>query len=281
MFHCHRKVADQADMFDREHVFRDLRPYVCLSEPCQTPDHLYVRRNDWKMHMRREHWKTWHCPLGCDAEFDSAQIFQNHVKTAHEQNVPPERIHTLEGLSSRADVTKAQGQCPLCCDFQVGSEKQYEKHVGQHLQHLALFTLPDTGEEGDEDDDGDEDKEEEGLDNGDEDDEDDDEEDVEDIWLATDDSRSKGVEAATEAIAKIQEEAYKAKAAAEAEKAAKKVAQELKEKIQEETKAKLEESQKAELAPIRFKDALGRKFSFPFRLCATWKVLIMGILSYD
>ncbi|KAL2672479.1 hypothetical protein Neosp_013190 [[Neocosmospora] mangrovei] len=261
---------------DGKHVFRDLRPYVCLSEACQTPDHLYVRRNDWKMHMRREHWKTWHCPFGCNAEFDSAKGFQNHVKTTHEQNVPPEKIHTLEGLSSRADVTKPIGQCPLCYDFQVGSEKQYEKHVGQHLEHLALFTLPDTGEGGDEDDDGEEDKDEEGLDDEDEDDADEDEEEEEGEWFVMDDS---GLKAAGEqekaegvAIWKSVEEAYgKAKAAAEAEKAAKKAAQELKEKIQDETKAKLEESQKTELAPIRFKDAVGRKFSFPFRLCATWK----------
>jgi hypothetical protein len=25
-------------------------------------------------------------------------------------------------------------------------------------------------------------------------------------------------------------------------------------------------------APIKFKDAIGRKFSFPFHLCATWAV---------
>ena len=286
LFPSHTKVADQPNLFTRKHVFRDLRPYVCLSEACQTPDHLYVRRNDWKMHMRREHWKTWHCPFGCNAEFGSAKGFQNHVKTTHEENVPPERIHTLEGLSSRADVTKAKGQCSLCYDFQVGSEKQYEKHIGQHLEHLALFTLPDIGEEGDEDDDGEEDKEEGGLDDGDEDDEGDDEEDEEEDWLATVDSANKGADeqqnAEAEAIFKSEEEAYekasKAKAAAEAEKAAKKATQELKEKIQE---AKLKESQKAELAPIRFKDAVGRKFSFPFRLCATWKVCTGGILSHD
>ncbi|KAJ3459400.1 hypothetical protein MRS44_015473 [Fusarium solani] len=246
---CHMIASIDTRHAWKKHVFRDLRPYVCLSAACQTPDHLYMRRNDWKMHMKREHWKSWHCPFGYDAEFDSAKGFQNHIKTAHEQNVSLEKIHALEGLSSRADVAKAKGRCPLCYDFQVGSEKQYEKHVGQHLEHLALFTLPDTGEEGDEDDEGDEDKEDEGLDDGDEDDED--EEDEEEDWLATDDPGSKAAEEQLKAEAEAPDKRER-EALAEA-------------------MAKLEESEKAEQAPIRFKDALGRNFSFPFRLCATWQ----------
>ncbi|KAI8651414.1 C2H2-type domain-containing protein [Fusarium keratoplasticum] len=306
---CHMIVSIDTRHAWKKHVFRDLRPYVCLSEACQAPDHLYTRRNDWKMHMRREHWKTWYCPFGCDAEFDSAKGFHSHVKTAHEQNVSLEKIHALEGLSSRADIENAKGRCPLCYDFQIESKKQYEKHVGQHLEHLALFTLPDTGGEGDDDEDGNEDKEEERLDDGDEDDDDDEEEeDEEEDWLATDDPRTKVAdqqqkaateasdklnreaqesreihqaakkiivdgdkEALAEAVASFEEESKMAAAVAEAKGATEKAAQELKEKIQKETKAKPEESEKAEQAPIRFKDAVGRHFAFPFRLCATWQ----------
>ncbi|KAG5655819.1 hypothetical protein KAF25_008938 [Fusarium avenaceum] len=78
--------------------------------------------------------------------------------------------------------------------------------------------------------------------------------------------------AEAETLKKIEEENKKAAEAAAAEEAAKKAAAELKTKIEEETKLKLEESKKkAEQAPIRFKDAVGRKFSFPFHLCATWQ----------
>ncbi|KAG4264034.1 hypothetical protein FPRO06_03043 [Fusarium proliferatum] len=78
--------------------------------------------------------------------------------------------------------------------------------------------------------------------------------------------------AEAETLKKIEEENKKAAEAAAAEEAAKKAAAELKTKIEEETKVKLEESKKkAEQAPIRFKDAVGRKFSFPFHLCATWQ----------
>lgn len=54
---------------------------------------------------------------------------------------------------------------------------------------------------------------------------------------------------------------------------AKKAAEELEKakKAAEEEAAKLKPSD-APKAPIRFKDAVGRKFNFPFHLCKTWKV---------
>ncbi|KAJ3498249.1 hypothetical protein NLG97_g1278 [Lecanicillium saksenae] len=44
-----------------------------------------------------------------------------------------------------------------------------------------------------------------------------------------------------------------------------------KKKVEEETKATLEEKAKKDRGPcLHFKDALGRKYSFPYRLCTTW-----------
>src|SRR5690606_3657841 len=86
------------------------------------------------------------------------------------------------------------------------------------------------------------------------------------------------IKAENEARAKLQkekeEEAAAAAAAAAAAEAKKAEQEALKRKIQEETKQQLaaEEKKKAEKAPIRFKDAVGRKFSFPFHLCQTWNV---------
>jgi chemotaxis protein histidine kinase CheA len=85
------------------------------------------------------------------------------------------------------------------------------------------------------------------------------------------------LKAEAEALAKVEKEKAEAKAKAEAEEQAKKDAEALKVRIQEETKAKLAEEAAAAAAagkekpPIRFKDAVGRKFSFPFHLCATWQ----------
>ena len=115
-------------------------------------------------------------------------------------------------------------------------------------------------------------------------------------WVA---EREAEAAAKAAAIAKAEEEkkrkeeiadaSKKAKEAAEkkAEEAAKKAAEEAEKKLQEATK-KAEEQEKAkkaleeaiekakptpdsQKAPIRFKDAVGRKFSFPWSICKTWK----------
>lgn len=89
-----------------------------------------------------------------------------------------------------------------------------------------------------------------------------------------------------EAAQKAREEAEK-KAAAEAEETkkahekalaeAKAAADDLEKgkKAAEEEAAKLKPSD-APKAPIKFKDAVGRKFSFPWALCKTWKVSCLG-----
>lgn len=43
---------------------------------------------------------------------------------------------------SRDDLTKANGKCPLCREYDIVSSHQYRSHVGHHLEQLALFVLP-------------------------------------------------------------------------------------------------------------------------------------------
>jgi hypothetical protein len=43
---------------------------------------------------------------------------------------------------------------------------------------------------------------------------------------------------------------------------------------------KMWEANVLEKAPIRFKDAVGRKFSFPFHLCKTWSVCTSKVTHF-
>lgn len=97
--------------------------------------------------MTQEHWKTWHCSFGCDESFQSAKAFRLHISHSHGQRVDYSYLDTLESLSNMHDPAKSQGMCPLCFNFEIKSPKQYGVHVGEHLQHLALFTLPRIGNE--------------------------------------------------------------------------------------------------------------------------------------
>ncbi|KAF6827421.1 kinetoplast-associated protein kap [Colletotrichum plurivorum] len=75
-----------------------------------------------------------------------------------------------------------------------------------------------------------------------------------------------------EARDKLEKEAKDAADAAAAAEKAKKEAEDLKKKATEDAQAKFEADAKKvkDKAPIKFKDAVGRKFSFPFHICATW-----------
>jgi len=78
--------------------------------------------------------------------------------------------------------------------------------------------------------------------------------------------------AEVDARAKLEAERKKAEDDKAAEEEKKKADKAIKDQILAEAKANAEEAlKKQEKAPIKFKDAVGRKFSFPYHLCATWQ----------
>lgn len=81
------------------HIFRDLMPYVCLASDCGTPSKLYESRRQWFHHMLSHH------------------------------------------SASAPSTNQLDFVCPLCCgNFQPPIT--FERHVGHHLEQLALFILP-------------------------------------------------------------------------------------------------------------------------------------------
>ncbi|RAK96411.1 uncharacterized protein BO80DRAFT_391970 [Aspergillus ibericus CBS 121593] len=78
------------------HIFKDLMPYICLFPDCQSPHRLYDSRREWDFHIQSEH----------STPGDDGHLF-----------------------------------CPLC-HAHLESTKLFEKHVGRHLEELALFALP-------------------------------------------------------------------------------------------------------------------------------------------
>jgi hypothetical protein len=125
----------------KKHVFRDLRPYVCLASSCGTPEQLYLRRGDWIDHMKQDHWKAWRCPFACSHLLHSKLDFLTHIKQSHPEGAFARNLDTLESLSSQPDLAKAKGTCPLC-PFSIASHTQYASHVATHVEQLALFALP-------------------------------------------------------------------------------------------------------------------------------------------
>lgn len=131
-----------ADCMDRKHVFRDLRPYVCLSEACVAADQDFQRRKDWSLHMSQEHWRQWACPFGCALDPPSPSNLRQHLVDVHKTVVTAKSIDSIITQSSKPDLQQCHGGCPLCNEVEIKSHHQYESHVGHHLEQLALFALP-------------------------------------------------------------------------------------------------------------------------------------------
>ncbi|KAH8655708.1 hypothetical protein BX600DRAFT_72251 [Xylariales sp. PMI_506] len=145
---CHAMIEVNSRATWKKHVFRDLRPYVCLETSCQVLDNEYQLRSDWKSHMRQEHWNSWPCPFGCSQIFDTASAFRDHVISTHKDTTEA-TISTLKTLVGQPDLAKSIGPCPLCLDFHINTAAQYDSHVAAHLEQIALFALPklDGGDE--------------------------------------------------------------------------------------------------------------------------------------
>jgi hypothetical protein len=57
-------------------------------------------------------------------------------------NLTAKQQDTLERICSQPDPDKVPGDCPICTEVQISSAEQYFTHVGNHLEQLSLFALP-------------------------------------------------------------------------------------------------------------------------------------------
>ncbi|KAF8243859.1 hypothetical protein K440DRAFT_636735 [Wilcoxina mikolae CBS 423.85] len=134
----------------KRHVFRDLRPYVCTFKGCQKSDHLFDNRHDWFQHELDLHRKEWFCNA-CDAPDDhqktyiSRQLFQNHLENVHSTQFMPAQIQTVIDRCERPIALEQT--CLLCGEKHIPSRLQ--RHLGGHMQQIALFVARPSWEEQD------------------------------------------------------------------------------------------------------------------------------------
>ena len=163
----------------RQHVLKDIDPYICLFEDCNKPNEHFKNVGDWMNHMKWQHTITWSCQASSHRSilFDSKIEFEQHMKQKHcdtftESQLPlliQKCAHpapdTFRILTTRTN-TVASGsryECPLCAFFVeksdgqnnpnvalLGAElpvneaaKTIENHIAAHLESIALLSLPE------------------------------------------------------------------------------------------------------------------------------------------
>ncbi|KAH7207182.1 hypothetical protein DER44DRAFT_840640 [Fusarium oxysporum] len=138
---CFMMISISSRNHWKKHVFSDLFPYICVELGCPAPDQDFQRRHHWAGHVKKHHWKTWACKLGCDKTFDSSQDMKRHLAQKHSEITELTHLDNLLAMCERPKPESEPSDCPLCNERQ-SSFKQYQRHVGHHQEDLALFALP-------------------------------------------------------------------------------------------------------------------------------------------
>ncbi|KAK6519711.1 hypothetical protein TWF506_000011 [Arthrobotrys conoides] len=140
----------------RAHLVQDIMPYSCIIDDCDAPDEMYTTSEHLLVHMLENHSVTrWTCDYcspaigngnstSIDGEsrlFDSAEKWELHISTKHNDTIPANQRATFAEMSKVAVIGPLT--CPLChftADFE---ETDIGDHILQHLHEFALRALPE------------------------------------------------------------------------------------------------------------------------------------------
>lgn len=276
----------------RKHIFSDLEAYQCTFVDCPTGDATFYSKKEWKAH-EEQHSYVFRCGNDSHGDFVDQAIFIAHLTTLHGINLPTDCPPATLAFfrRSRAGVNKAE--CRLCHQ----QSRSILAHMSAHLERLALFALPgsmtadsEMSDSADSNAGADLEKADDGrllligaeevIDEGRADTET--EKTSEEGKEAEDGTESAPANATVKEWRDHQLEAAKAaaavaKASAEVLAAARAVDGygEQQSQTRLEAEAKLQAAQEAFAkvrAPVRFKDAIGRNYNFPFERCYQWRV---------
>ncbi|KAI9651378.1 hypothetical protein NHQ30_001420 [Ciborinia camelliae] len=145
----------------KKHVFGDLRPYVCTFQQCDMM--MFSSRNEWFSHELLNHRREWACQQCQHSPFSSSSAYEIHLQSEHNIEFEGSQLKALM-LQSEEPVDKISATaCQLCdewesiikdkkneaCHFPHGGQPsqpygtcgQFRRHLGQHMEQLALFAL--------------------------------------------------------------------------------------------------------------------------------------------
>ena len=137
----------------RKHVLQDLEPYICTFPGCGLD--TYHSQHSWFEHELLIHRTNWVCPK-CSEVFKSSEGLQSHIVISHRQEISSNQVAAIVKQSRRQTQGISPSDCPLCDEDWASADsgatssdelllvdmQQFQRHLGHHLQQIALFSLP-------------------------------------------------------------------------------------------------------------------------------------------
>ncbi|KAJ5519017.1 Tetratricopeptide-like helical [Penicillium expansum] len=132
----------------KRHVFRDLRPYVCIFEDCQNGGKLYVSHHDWIYHELQIYRRNYVCKV-CQEMCSSRKEMSAHIREHYDDSMSPSQLGVILDLCNRqVDIADYEKYPCLICGEEL-SLSALQGHLAAHMEDIALFVLPNTNEKED------------------------------------------------------------------------------------------------------------------------------------
>jgi len=160
---CSRIKKFQNEKVWKQHVFSDLRSYVCTFSRCDAA--YFSNANDWFRHEMQEHRIKYTCRLCSDRNFDNPRVYLAHVQRKHSASIQISHEQTILDLG-RTPLEQIRAEdCPCCSEwvdrlkkreetatnsFELSDRDVYvsptvfKRHLASHMEQLALFAIPMT-----------------------------------------------------------------------------------------------------------------------------------------
>jgi hypothetical protein len=135
---------------------RDLKPYVCTSEECDTK--LFPDRHTWFTHELQNHLVEWHCCFCPSSPYQTREKFDKHLRKTHADKFIDDQLPELVRVCQKPVDKLLPTSCPFCNEWEarlrelnkhmsadeilVVTPQQFRHHVGSHMEQLALFAIP-------------------------------------------------------------------------------------------------------------------------------------------
>lgn len=161
----------------KRHAYRDLKAYVCTLGKGECGLEMFTSPEAWFDHELRKHRQQWTCAICGGGPFRAAENFQSHVSARHGE-LEEAQVAILRSVSQSSPSVIPALDCPFCDEWEqklrellpdsaasgrrgdapetvvtVGP-RQFRRHVGAHLQQLALFAVPRAQDEPEDEDEG-------------------------------------------------------------------------------------------------------------------------------
>ena len=129
---------------NRLHIFADLKPYICTFADCDDKLVQFPNRAAWADHEFTKHRinRFWNCPE-CPKRSSTATDWAEHLIVVHQCAFRGPNLEVASGMAYNAGSRPTENEeCPFCRVILGKSRRAFVKHVGSHMEEIALMALP-------------------------------------------------------------------------------------------------------------------------------------------